>query len=396
MTPLSLGAASASQAPGAASPPRAGSGADKDAAGFDALLQAAPQPPAAATPRPKPAARPAADDPGRGNADPAAAPAPADAAGGGETAAASDAGKPAAAAEGGGDQDDSDDDAPQWPPAGLAGLLPATTTAPAVADAVPLATRDGGALPRSSGAASPAASTAAAAVPTALAPPPAPVAAPAATTATAMAAAAAVAADAEALAPSLPGGDAAPVLPGAPAGNAPAATDPGAGAALFGPLLQNLASVAEARPAPAFPPALSAPVDMQAADFDDAIGARVGWLADQKIGHAHIRVTPNDLGPVEVKLQLDGDRVHATFSSAHAEVRQALESGLPRLREMLGEQGLQLAQADVGHRQSEPGSSNTGGSGTGTGHDGEPGEAGALTGRDVRPLRLRGLLDAYA
>ncbi len=396
MTPLSLGAASASQAPGAASPPRAGSGADKDAAGFDALLQAAPQPPAAATPRPKPAARPAADDPGRGNADPSAAPAPADAAGGGETAAASDAGKPAAAAEGGGDQDDSDDDAPQWPPAGLAGLLPATTTTPAVADAAPLATRDGGALPRSSGAASPAASTAAAAVPTALAPPPAPVASTAATTATAMAAAAALAADAEALAPSLPGGDAAPVLPGAPAGNAPAATDPGAGAALFGPLLQNLASVAEARPAPAFPPALSAPVDMQAADFDDAIGARVGWLADQKIGHAHIRVTPNDLGPVEVKLQLDGDRVHATFSSAHAEVRQALESGLPRLREMLGEQGLQLAQADVGHRQSEPGSSNTGGTGTGTGHDGEPGEAGALTGRDVRPLRLRGLLDAYA
>ncbi len=394
MTPLSLGAASASQAPGAASPPRAGSGGE--AAGFDALLQAAPQPPAAATPRPKPAARPAADDPGRENAAPSAAPAPADAAGGGETAAASDAGKPAAAAEGGGDQDDSDDDAPQWPPAGLAGLLPATTTTPAVADAAPLATRDGGALPRSSGAASPAASTAAAAVPTALAPPPAPVASTAATTATAMAAAAALAADAEALAQPLPGGDAAPVLPGAPAGNAPAATDPGAGAALFGPLLQNLASVAEARPAPAFPPALSAPVDMQAADFDDAIGARVGWLADQKIGHAHIRVTPNDLGPVEVKLQLDGDRVHATFSSAHAEVRQALESGLPRLREMLGEQGLQLAQADVGHRQSEPGSSNTGGSGTGTGHDGEPGEAGALTGRDVRPLRLRGLLDAYA
>ncbi len=396
MTPLSLGAASASQAPGAASPPRAGSGADKDAAGFDALLQAAPQPSAAATPRPKPAARPAADDPGRENADPSAAPAPADAGGGGETAAASDAGKPAAAAEGGGDQDDSDDDAPQWPPAGLAGLLPATTTTPAVADAAPLATRDGGALPRSSGAASPAASTAAAAVPTAQAPPPAPVASTAATTATAMAAAAALAADAEALAQPLPGGDAAPVLPGAPAGNAPAATDPGAGAALFGPLLQHLASVAEARPAPAFPPALSAPVDMQAADFDDAIGARVGWLADQKIGHAHIRVTPNDLGPVEVKLQLDGDRVHATFSSAHAEVRQALESGLPRLREMLGEQGLQLAQADVGHRQSEPGSSNTGGSGTGTGHDGEPGEAGALTGRDVRPLRLRGLLDAYA
>jgi flagellar hook-length control protein FliK len=61
---------------------------------------------------------------------------------------------------------------------------------------------------------------------------------------------------------------------------------------------------------------------------------------------------------------------------------------------MLGEQGLQLAQADVGHRQSESGSPNAGGAGTG--HDGEPGDAGSLPEHTTRPLRLRGLLDAYA
>jgi flagellar hook-length control protein FliK len=36
--------------------------------------------------------------------------------------------------------------------------------------------------------------------------------------------------------------------------------------------------------------------------------------------------------------------------SPHVDVRQALESSLPRLRELLGEQGFQLAHADVGHQ----------------------------------------------
>ena len=52
----------------------------------------------------------------------------------------------------------------------------------------------------------------------------------------------------------------------------------------------------------------------------DDIGDAVRWMADQKIGHAHIKVTPNDLGTVEIRLRLDGDRVHADFSSAQAEV----------------------------------------------------------------------------
>ncbi|WP_251277994.1 flagellar hook-length control protein FliK, partial [Enterobacter hormaechei] len=64
--------------------------------------------------------------------------------------------------------------------------------------------------------------------------------------------------------------------------------------------------------------------------FDQAIGARLGWLADQKIGHAHIRLSPDDMGPVDVRLQLNGDKVHASFSSPHVDVRQALENSLPR------------------------------------------------------------------
>ncbi|WP_372486324.1 flagellar hook-length control protein FliK [Stenotrophomonas sepilia] len=130
--------------------------------------------------------------------------------------------------------------------------------------------------------------------------------------------------------------------------------------------------------------------------FDQAIGARLGWLADQKIGHAHIRLSPDDMGPVDVRLQLNGDKVHASFSSPHVDVRQALESSLPRLRELLGEQGFQLAHADVGH-QSPGGDGNAPGQPGGSGiiGDGEP-TPGDASVSSAQLIRQRGLLDAYA
>ncbi|MBO1747172.1 flagellar hook-length control protein FliK [Stenotrophomonas indicatrix] len=129
--------------------------------------------------------------------------------------------------------------------------------------------------------------------------------------------------------------------------------------------------------------------------FDQAIGARIGWLADQKIGHAHIRLNPEDLGPVDVRLQMNGDKVHASFSSPHVDVRQALESSLPRLRELLGEQGFQLAHADVGQQHSDDGTPGSPAGGGVRGSDGEP-SLGDTTVSASQLIRQRGLLDAYA
>ncbi len=129
--------------------------------------------------------------------------------------------------------------------------------------------------------------------------------------------------------------------------------------------------------------------------FDQAIGARIGWLADQKIGHAHIRLNPEDLGPVDVRLQMNGDKVHASFSSPHVDVRQALESSLPRLRELLGEQGFQLTHADVGQQHSGDGNPGSQAGGGGRGGDGEP-SLGDSTVSASQLIRQRGLLDAYA
>ena len=139
--------------------------------------------------------------------------------------------------------------------------------------------------------------------------------------------------------------------------------------------------------------AMEAPsADLHGGHFDEDIGDAVRWMADQKIGHAHIKVTPNDLGTVEIRLRLDGDRVHADFSSAQAEVRQALENSLPRLRDMLGQHGFQLAHADVGQQHTPP--SQGGGAPTSEG-GGDSAESAIETPRTVR-MTARGLVDAYA
>ena len=103
--------------------------------------------------------------------------------------------------------------------------------------------------------------------------------------------------------------------------------------------------------------------------------------------------TETDLGAIDVRLQIDGTRVSAEFQSAHADVRHALENSVGRLRDMLGQQGLQLAHSDVGQGRGGEAGNRSGQSRTDGFADTDPG----LFERPALPaLRARGLLDEYA
>ncbi|WP_052689804.1 flagellar hook-length control protein FliK [Xanthomonas albilineans] len=137
--------------------------------------------------------------------------------------------------------------------------------------------------------------------------------------------------------------------------------------------------------------------NLHSTHFDEELGARISWLADQTIGHAHIKLNPAELGPIEVRLHLAGDQVNASFTSAQANVRQAVENSLPRLREMLGQHGFQLGQADVGHQpqQQQAGTPNMPqqyANGSGEVAEERIGNVEIPT----MMLHQRGLLDAYA
>jgi flagellar hook-length control protein FliK len=62
---------------------------------------------------------------------------------------------------------------------------------------------------------------------------------------------------------------------------------------------------------------------------------------------AELHVNPPDLGPLDIKLTIDGSQTTAVFTSPHSEVREAVESALPRLREVLADSGLTLGNASV-------------------------------------------------
>jgi flagellar hook-length control protein FliK len=87
-------------------------------------------------------------------------------------------------------------------------------------------------------------------------------------------------------------------------------------------------------------------------DWDQALGERIQWLASQKVQGAQVKLNPANLGPMEVRIQVQNDQASIQFTSHHAVVREALEAALPRLRDMFEASGVQLVNVDVSSGQS--------------------------------------------
>jgi len=81
--------------------------------------------------------------------------------------------------------------------------------------------------------------------------------------------------------------------------------------------------------------------------WGEAVGQQVAWFISQKVSSASMRLNPQHLGPMEMAVSMDGDKASVTFTSQHAIVREALELSLPRLRDMLSENGLNLTNVNV-------------------------------------------------
>jgi flagellar hook-length control protein FliK len=84
--------------------------------------------------------------------------------------------------------------------------------------------------------------------------------------------------------------------------------------------------------------------------FNDELGGKITWLANQGIQSASLQLSPEHLGPVNVHISVQDGSATVSFNAAHADTRTALEQALPRLREMFSTQGLNLADASVSHQ----------------------------------------------
>lgn len=78
-----------------------------------------------------------------------------------------------------------------------------------------------------------------------------------------------------------------------------------------------------------------------------AVAAQVLILSNDKLQAATLRLSPEHLGPVEVRIDVQDANVNVNFTAAHADTRAALEQALPELRLVLAGAGLTLGQATV-------------------------------------------------
>ncbi len=62
---------------------------------------------------------------------------------------------------------------------------------------------------------------------------------------------------------------------------------------------------------------------------------------------AEIRLNPAHMGPIEVRVVMNDDQASVTFTAQHGAVRDAIDSSLPRLREMFTSSGLLLSDTEV-------------------------------------------------
>ena len=89
------------------------------------------------------------------------------------------------------------------------------------------------------------------------------------------------------------------------------------------------------------------------AGWDNALGQKVLWMVSNQQQVAELNLDPPDLGPLQVILSITNDQASATFVSPHADVRQALEAALPRLKEMMAESGISLGNTTVSAETSQ-------------------------------------------
>ncbi|MGH8235696.1 MAG: flagellar hook-length control protein FliK [Steroidobacteraceae bacterium] len=95
--------------------------------------------------------------------------------------------------------------------------------------------------------------------------------------------------------------------------------------------------------------AMSRPVHapVGSAAWADEVGTRVVMMTESGNHTASLKLSPEHLGPLEINITVRDDKASVWFGAAHADTRAAIETALPRLREMFEAQGLSLADAGV-------------------------------------------------
>jgi flagellar hook-length control protein FliK len=177
-------------------------------------------------------------------------------------------------------------------------------------------------------------------------------------------------------------------VPSAPAPATDAATTGKSMAAAAAGALPDMMSRLAAASAGAVERSISLPVSDR--NWSGAVAGQVQWMLSNNVQSATLQLSPEHLGPVEVRIEVQSSQVNVSFSASHADTRAALEQTVPRLRELMASGGLTLGQTSV-QQQAHSGSQYASPS-----KQGSTASSQTVDPVSLSPLRALGLVDEYA
>ena len=92
-------------------------------------------------------------------------------------------------------------------------------------------------------------------------------------------------------------------------------------------------------------PALTKPLSHP--DWSQDLGEQIVWMNTKGLSAAEIRLNPAHLGPLSVRIDVNQDQATVMFTAQNAGVKEAIEASIPKLREMLATQQLNLVNVTI-------------------------------------------------
>lgn len=96
---------------------------------------------------------------------------------------------------------------------------------------------------------------------------------------------------------------------------------------------------------------LQQPINIARSDAAKLLNERVTFMLSQHNPQADIRLDPPELGSMIIRVRTDAEQAQINFSVQNQQAKELLEESLPKLREMLAEQGIDLGESNIEQQQ---------------------------------------------
>lgn len=126
------------------------------------------------------------------------------------------------------------------------------------------------------------------------------------------------------------------------------------------------------------------------------VARQILFAHSQNLSQMRMQLNPEELGQLDLRLRIDGERVHVAIVTQQNGARDILEAQLPQLRSLLEQGGFELGDVDVRH-QGDDGARDRSAEGAHASRQPGIGEAEEAPAADsTAPSMQQGIIDAFA